>query len=71
MHYLIFVDYFTRILWVAFLKEKSEDFEKFKILKNRVENESSVKIKYLRSDRGGDFTSRDFNIFFEENGIKR
>ena len=57
--------------WVAFLKEKSEAFDKFKIFKNRVENESRMKIKYLRSDRGGEFTSNEFNIFCEENGIKR
>ena len=41
------------MMWVAFIKEKSEAFEKFKIFKNRVENESGVKIKCLRSDRGG------------------
>ena len=37
----------------------------------RVENESGVKIKSLRSDRGGEFTSREFNIYCEEHGIKR
>ena len=47
---MIFVDDFTRMMWVAFLKVKSEAFEKFKIFKNRVENESSVKIKCIRSD---------------------
>ena len=58
-------------MWVVFFKEKYEAFEKFKIFKNRVENESSIKINYLRLDRGGDFTSREFNMFYEENGIKR
>ncbi|MFA1255994.1 hypothetical protein, partial [Klebsiella pneumoniae] len=53
-YFMILVDDFTRMMWVAFLKEKFEAFEKFKIFKNRVENESSVKIKYLRSDRGGE-----------------
>ena len=41
-YFMILVDDFTRIMWVAFLKEKFEAFEKFKIFKNRVENESSV-----------------------------
>ena len=44
--------------------------EKFKIFKNRVENESRFKIRNLRSERG-EFTSREFNIYCEENGIKR
>ncbi|OYD06037.1 DDE-type integrase/transposase/recombinase, partial [Paludifilum halophilum] len=67
---MIFIDDFTRMMWVAFLKEKSEAFEKFKMFKNRVENKSSVKIKCLRYNRGGEFSSREFNIFCEENGIK-
>ena len=59
------------MIWVAFLKEEYEAFDKLKIFKNRVENESSIKIKCLRSNRGGEFTSREFNIFCEANGIKR
>ena len=70
-YFMIFVDDFTRMMWVAFLKEKLEAFEKFKIFKNKVENESGVKIKSLRSDRGGEFTSREFNIYYEEHGIRR
>ena len=67
---MILVDDFTRLMWVAFLKEKSKAFEKCKIFKNRVENESRVKIKSLRSNRGGEFTSREFNIYYEECGVK-
>ena len=48
---MIFVYDFTRMMWVAFLKEKLEAFDKFKIFKKRVENESGEKIKSLRSDR--------------------
>ena len=43
-HFMILVDDFTRMMWVAFLKEKLEAFEKFKIFKKKVENESRVKI---------------------------
>ena len=70
-YFMILVDDFSRMMWVAFLKEKFEAFDKFKIFKNRVENESNMKIKCLRSDRGGEFTSNEFNIFCEANRIKR
>ena len=70
-YFMIFVDDFTRMMWVAFLKEKSEAFDNFKIVKNKLENESGMKIKCLRSDRGGEFTSREFDTYCELNGIKR
>ncbi|KAL4290879.1 hypothetical protein GQ457_14G021340 [Hibiscus cannabinus] len=36
-----------------------------------VEKESGFEIKSLRSDRGGEFTSNEFNDFCKENGIRR
>ena len=58
-------------MWVSFLKEKLEAFEKLRIFSNKVENESRVKIKSLRSDRGGEFTPKEFNIYYKEHGIRR
>lgn len=71
----IFLDlqesYFYRITWVTFLKEKLESLDNFKAFKAMVENEMDMKIKCLRFDRGGVFTSNEFNIFYENHGIKR
>ena len=52
-YFMFLIDDYTRMTWVAFLKEKSEAFEKFKIFKAMAENESRMKIKCLRSDNGG------------------
>ncbi|XP_010277694.1 PREDICTED: uncharacterized protein LOC104612075 [Nelumbo nucifera] len=60
-----------RMSWVYFLKFKSETFETFKKFKALVEKQSGHCIKVLCSDRGGEFTSNEFNVFCEENGIHR
>jgi len=42
---MLFVDDFTRITWVSFLKQKYKSFEIFKNFKDFVENEMDLKIK--------------------------
>nr|KYP62895.1 Retrovirus-related Pol polyprotein from transposon TNT 1-94 [Cajanus cajan] len=70
--YLIcFIDDFTRKTWIYFKVEKSEALVIFKQYKNYVEKESSCSIKCLRTDRGGEFVSLEFNDFCKEQGIKR
>jgi transposase InsO family protein len=56
---------------VCFLRNKSEAFEKFKVYKEMVENEMDSKIKCLRSDNGGYFTSKEFMDYYNNHGIKR
>jgi hypothetical protein len=52
-------------------KRKSEAFDKFKAFKALVENEIDLKNKCLRSYKGGDFISNEFEEFGELHGIKR
>jgi hypothetical protein len=59
----IFIDGYDRKTWVYFLKEKSVIFDVFKSFKNLVENESRYKIKTLRSNRGGEYTSKKLQDF--------
>ena len=54
-----------------FLKIKDEVFGKFKEFKTLIENYSERRIKTLRIDNGGEYTSREFESFCKEAGIKR
>lgn len=56
---LTFLDDFTRYTWVYFLRQKSEVFEHLKDFKALVENQSTRKIKILRTDNGGEYVSRN------------
>jgi hypothetical protein len=69
-YFMLLVYYYTRITAVFFLKNKSEAFENFKIYKEMVENEMDSKIKCLRSDNGGEFTSKEFMDYYNSHGIK-
>lgn len=70
-YFLLFTDDFSRMSWVYFLKSKSEAFENFRKFKAMVEKQSEASVKVLRTDRGGEFLSNEFNHFCEENGIRR
>lgn len=70
--YLIsFIDDYSRKTWVYYLVEKSEAFNIFKSFKARVEKETNLSIRNLRTDRGGEFISLEFTAFCNMNGIQR
>ncbi|GKA13909.1 retrovirus-related pol polyprotein from transposon TNT 1-94 [Tanacetum coccineum] len=71
LYFMLFIDDYSRKTWVYFLNEKSQAFEAFKKFKAMVEKEKGLKIKSMRSDRGGEFLSKEFNKFCEDNGIRR
>nr|GEV90615.1 retrovirus-related Pol polyprotein from transposon TNT 1-94 [Tanacetum cinerariifolium] len=70
-YFILFIDDFPRKTLVYFLKEKSQAFKAFKTFKAMVENNKGLKIKSMRSNRGGEFLSKEFNKFCEENGIRK
>ena len=70
-YFLLLVDDFSRKMWVYMLKSKSEAFATFKKFRAVVENEREETVKVLRTDRGGEFCSNEFNNYCSENGITR
>ena len=69
-YFITFTDDFSRYCKTYFLKQKNEALEKFKEFKQSIENESGLKIKALRSDRGGEYMSEEFQHYLKECGIK-
>ena len=67
--YVTFTDDYSRYRYIYLIKQKSETFEKFKEFKNEVENQLGRKIKMLRSDRGGEYLSLEFDDYLKECGI--
>lgn len=68
---MLCINDYSRMKWVQFLKHKSEALDMFKVFKNQVENQIGGRIKCLRSNRGGEFTSEDFTKYYEKHGIRR
>ena len=51
--FITFTDDYSRYSYIYPIKERLEAFDKFKIFKTEVENQHNLKIKIVRSDRGG------------------
>ncbi|CAL8994001.1 unnamed protein product [Prunus brigantina] len=56
---------------IAGNKYKSNAFNYFKKFKAMIELQSGFKIKCLRSDKGGDYKSSEFDLVCEKEGIQR
>jgi hypothetical protein len=76
--FITFTDDFSRYGYIYPIKERSEVLDKFKIFKAEIENRHNIKIKLVRSDRGGEYYGRHspygqvpgpFVRFLQENGI--
>ena len=69
-YFLTFIDDCTHYTWVYVLKHKSEVFKWFQKWKALVENISGRKLKALRTDRGGEYTSTEFEEFLQSAGVR-
>ncbi|KAM1666352.1 hypothetical protein ACFX14_045629 [Malus domestica] len=68
-YYLVIVDDYSKYSWFFPLKAKSDVYSTFVVFKTYVENSVGNKIKCLRSDSGGEFTSNKFKSFLQDHGI--
>ena len=69
-YFVTFVDSHSNMTWVYFLRHKSEVYGVFRKWKAAVENETGLRLKTLRSDNGGEYTSTEFREYLEQCGIR-
>ncbi len=69
-YFLTFTDDRTRYTWVYILKTKDQVFDCFLKWKALVERQSKQKLKILRTDNGGEYTSNKFEGYLREEGIR-
>jgi hypothetical protein len=71
LYYVIFINDHSQKTWIYFLKTKDGVLARFQEFKAQVENLIGKRIKVLRSDNGGEYTSMYFSDIYIETGIKR
>ena len=69
VYFVTFIDNYSRYCWLYIIKNKSDIFEKFKEWKCMVENLYTRKIKFIRSDNGGEYTPNTFENYLKSEGI--
>ncbi|CAL5417495.1 unnamed protein product [Camellia sinensis] len=69
-YFLTFIDDASRKVWVYVLKTKAEVFQHFQTFHAMVERETGKKLKCLRTDNGGEYTSKEFKAYCATHGIR-
>ena len=70
-YFVTFIDDKTRYVWVYILKCKDEVFKKFLEWKAAEERSTGRKLKVLRTENGGEYTSAEFENYFRKEGVRR
>jgi transposase InsO family protein len=68
-YFMTMIDDASRYCYVYLLKTKDETMNYFKIYKAEVKNQLEKKINRFTSDRGGEYFSNEFDLFYVKHGI--
>ena len=69
-YFFTFIDDCSRYTWVYVLKSKDKVLKKFKEWKCITEKSLGQKVKILRTDNGGKYTSKEFENFLTREDIR-
>ena len=68
---MAFIDDHSRNTWPYLLKEKDRVFKKFKEFISKVEIVTDIRTNNLRSEKGGEYTSKEMISYYKEAEIER
>ena len=68
-YFVTFIDDYSRICRVYFMRTKDEVLSKFMEYEAEVANQTDKRIKVLRTDNGGEYTSKQFEDYLKMKGI--
>ena len=68
-YFVTFIDDYSRCCKVYFVRQKSEVFSKFKEFEKTFSNECGQRVTRLRTDNGGEYTSKEFQEYLKAQGI--
>jgi len=69
-YFATFTDDVSRMVWISFLKKKSDLLQHFQAFKAFAEKQAGSPIKSIRSDNGGEYASQSFQAFLQQHGIE-
>ena len=70
LYFVTFIEDYSRCVKVYFIRKKSEVLAKLKEFEVAATNEAGYKIGTLRTDNGGEYTSRELEDYLKKKGIK-
>jgi len=70
-YYVTFTDNHTRYTRLSLLCTNDEAFDAYKSFAGWAKTQHGMRIKRLRSDRGGEYTGKEFSNFLKEQGTER
>jgi transposase InsO family protein len=68
-YFVLFIDDASRFTFIRTIPTKDRVFQEFVAFKALVEKQTGLPIKAIRSDRGGEYNSHEFNQFLTTHGI--
>lgn len=68
--FMVLIDSYSKYVWVYMLQKKAEAFTKFRQFCKWLRNVHNENVRFLFTDKGGEFCSEEFESFLSEQGIE-